>query len=234
MSVARFGTTLRRGGDVVIETFYPRRCAGCGRRGKWVCAACDAQVRRFAPPWCERCGAPSSLIPCRCAELTESLSVLRSAALDEGWLRHAVRSFKYAGESARAGHLGDLLPPLIAELPPFDALVPVPLHRGRQRKRGYNQARLLANAVNRATNQPVVEALVRFRATAQQVGLNAEARRANVREAFAVREGADISGGRFVLVDDVLTTGSTLGQCAETLVAAGAVWVGAVTLAREA
>jgi ComF family protein len=232
--MVRLGDSLRRGGDLVIETVYPRRCAGCGRRGQWVCAECDSQLRRFIPPWCERCGAPSSLVRCRCADLPQTLSVVRSAALDERWLGHAIRSFKYAGETARAGHLGEMLPPLLADLPPFDGLVPVPLHRLRQRKRGYNQAELLAKVAGRANGHQVVEALVRFRATAQQVGLNAEARRANVREAFAVREGVEISGGRFVLIDDVLTTGSTLGQCAETLVAAGAAWVGAVTLAREA
>jgi predicted amidophosphoribosyltransferase len=80
---------------------------------------------------------------------------------------------------------------------------------------------------------PVVDALLRTRPTDQQVGLGADARRANVRGAFAVTAGTDIQARRFVLVDDVLTTGSTLGNCAETLVAAGAAWVGAVTLARE-
>jgi ComF family protein len=163
-----------------------------------------------------------------------ALSVVRSVALDDGWLRHAIRSFKYAGETARADHLGALLIPLIIELPACDGLVPVPLHRLRQRKRGYNQAELLATVVSKGSGLQVLDALVRHRATAQQVGLNAEARRANVVGAFAVNDGTEITGGRFVLVDDVLTTGSTLGQCADVLIAAGAAWVGALTLAREA
>jgi ComF family protein len=225
---------LRRTGEVVVETVYPRRCAACGRRGQWVCEDCDRQLRRFTLPWCERCGAPPTLAPCRCAELTPSLSVIRSAALDEGWLGHAIRSFKYAGETARTDHLSEMLVPLIEVLPEFDALVPVPLHRLRRRKRGYNQAHLMATAVSRASSVQVLDALVRHRATAQQVGLNAEARRANVLEAFAVRDNVEVVERRFVLVDDVLTTGSTLGQCADTLVAAGAAWVGALTLAREA
>ena len=159
--------------------------------------------------------------------------MVRSVASDEGWLRDAIRSFKYQGESARAEHLGELLVPLLVDLTPFDALVPVPLHPRRERRRGFNQARLLARAAAKQLDAPVENVLVRTRSTGQQVGLDAEARRANVRGAFAVEDGRTCRGGRFVLVDDVLTTGSTLGNCAETLAAAGAVWVGAVTLARE-
>jgi ComF family protein len=232
--VRQFVKLLGIAGDAVVETLYPRRCAGCGRRGSWVCQDCDAALRPFARPWCERCGAPPLQISCRCAELAPELAVVRSAALDDGWLRAAVRSFKYSGETARAGHLAALLPPLLADLPSFDALVPVPLHPRRERRRGYNQARLLATAAGNRVTMPVEEALIRIRPTSQQVGLDAESRRANVRGAFLVKDDADVVGRRFVLVDDVLTTGSTLGNCAVTLVAGGAAWVGAVTLAREA
>ena len=225
---------LRIAADAAVETVYPRRCAGCGRRGVWVCHYCDAALRPFARPWCERCGAPPLQIACRCAELAADLTVVRSAALDDGWLRAAVRSFKYSGETARTGHLAGLLPPWLADLPSFDALVPVPLHPRRERRRGYNQARLIANAVGSQAPIPVEEVLIRTRQTDQQVGLDAESRRANVRGAFEVKEGAEVGGRRFVLVDDVLTTGSTLGSCAATLIAGGALWVGAVTLAREA
>jgi ComF family protein len=158
---------------------------------------------------------------------------VRSAAPDEGWLKAAIRSFKYQGESARAEHLGQLLVPILADLPAFDALVPVPLHASRERRRGYNQARLLAGVAGSQIPIPIVDALVRTRPTPQQVGLDAAARRANVQGAFAARRGVAIRGARYVLVDDVFTTGSTLGNCADTLIAAGAAWVGAVTLARE-
>ncbi|HKG27451.1 MAG TPA: ComF family protein [Thermomicrobiales bacterium] len=233
MLTRRVANFLRIAGGAAVETLYPRCCAGCGRRGNWVCHDCDAALRRFARPWCERCGAPPLQLSCRCADLVPALAVVRSAAPDDGWLRAAVRSFKYSGETARAEHLGALLLPLLADLPPFDALVPVPLHARRERRRGYNQARLLAHAAGKGSSIPIEEVLVRTRPTDQQVGLDADARRKNVRGAFAVNDGADISGRRFVLVDDVLTTGSTLGNCAETLVGGGAAWVGAVTLARE-
>jgi ComF family protein len=224
---------LRVAGDAIVETIYPRRCAGCGRRGQWVCDECDPSVRRFSRPWCERCGSPLGHAPCRCRDLFIELDAVRSVAFDEGWLRTAIRSFKYDGESARDAHLGELLVPLIADLPTFDALVPVPLHERRERQRGYNQARLLAEVAARRTSIPVANLLVRVRSTGQQVGLDAAARRANVDGAFAVAGGQILSGRRYVLIDDVLTTGSTLGNCAATLVAAGAAWVGAATLARE-
>jgi ComF family protein len=231
MSILR--QSIRTIGEAIVETIYPRRCAGCGRRGVWVCADCDDALARFQSPWCARCGAPPSRAACRCAELADALSAVRSAAPDEGWLRAAIRSFKYEGESARAGHLGMLLVPVVADLPAFDALVPVPLHASRERRRGYNQARMIAGVASAEAAIPLLDALARVRATPQQVGLDAAARRANVRGAFAVTPGVAIRDARLVLVDDVFTTGSTLGNCAETLVAAGAKWVGAVTLARE-
>lgn len=229
----RMTSLFRAAGDATVETLYPRRCAGCGRRGFWVCDDCDAALPRFARPWCDRCGTPSAQLPCRCGGLPDALAAVRSAAVDNGWLRMAVRSFKYGGESARAEHLGALLVPLLQDLPPFDALVPVPLHRQRERRRGYNQARLLAVVAAVAHAVSVDEVLLRTRPTGQQVGLDAVARRENVRGAFGIRFGALVEGRRFVLIDDVLTTGSTLGNCAETLLAAGAQWVGAATLARE-
>jgi ComF family protein len=233
-SLRRAAALARTSGNVLVETVYPRRCAGCGRRGAWVCADCDAALPRFARPWCERCGAPPAYAPCRCDGLTIALATVRSAAMDEGWLREAIRGFKYAGESARGDHLGALLEPLIADLSPIDTLVPVPLHPKRERQRGFNQARLLARRAGGDLAVPVADVLVRTRWTGQQVGLTAEARRENVRGAFAVRPRQDVEGRRIVLIDDVLTTGSTLANCAETLVGAGASWVGAVTLAREA
>ena len=217
----------------VRESLYPRRCAGCGRRGVWVCAACDAAVPRFAPPWCGRCGAPTGTVACRCPELPSSLDAVRSAGPYAGWLRSAILAFKYEGETDRAAHLGGLLLPAVADLWPADALVPVPLHPRRLRERGYNQATLLARTVGADHVPSIREALVRTRATDQQARLGAEERWENVRDAFAIGEGVDVRGLRILLVDDVLTTGATLGACAEALATAGAAKVVAVTLARE-
>jgi ComF family protein len=113
-----------------------------------------------------------------------------------------------------------------------DIVVPVPLHKRRLRRRGFNQAARLAHALSEQVNLTVDEGiLVRHRSTVAQVDLGAEQRRENVRDAFrCVSQGA--VGKHVLLVDDVLTTGSTLEACAEALRKGGASSVQALTLAR--
>jgi ComF family protein len=150
--------------------------------------------------------------------------------------REAVHAFKFGGRRRLAEPLGDLMAGIgLAALPGSrpDFLVPVPLHRRRERERGYNQALLLARRLAWAWGVPVAAGvLTRTGATAPQVDLDAPARRRNVRGAFAVTGWAKIAGLHLVLVDDVLTTGATVGECARCLVAAGASLVGVVTLSR--
>jgi ComF family protein len=114
----------------------------------------------------------------------------------------------------------------------WDALVPVPLHWARRWRRGFNQAEVLARAVARQHRLPVLRgSLRRLRATPPQQG-DIEARRRNVRDAFAVTAGTDVAGLRLLLVDDVFTTGATVDACARVLLRAGAADVGVLTLAR--
>lgn len=223
----------RRAAGFLVDVVFPRRCAGCLRRGTWLCEECDAALPRFQPPWCSRCGAPIGKHTCQCSELPPAVNAVRSAAAYDGWLREAIQSFKYHGETARAEHLAALLVPLLTDLEPFDYLCPVPLHPKRQRRRGYNQSRLLADGAARIGGFRIEEVAVRVRETHQQAKLGANARQANVQGAFAVSPAVTVQGARIVLVDDVLTTGATLGSCASALVSAGAASVAAVTLARE-
>lgn len=165
--------------------------------------------------------------------LAADLALLRSAGPFDGWLRRAVIAFKYEDETARATPLGDLLRGALEEVDGLDGLVPVPLHARRRRERGYNQAALLCDRVGATIGIPTLDVLARERETRAQVGLGAEARRANVAGAFGMAPGRNVTGLRLALVDDVCTTGSTLAACAAVLVAAGAVEVVAATLARE-
>lgn len=216
----------------ISDVVYPRRCAGCGHRGAWVCTLCVDTVPMIREIACWRCGVPPD-VDCLCREIHPGLDMIRTAAWFEGWLRSAVTSFKYEGEKARAGHLAALAQ---HHMPAFGAdvcLTAVPLHRSRERRRGYNQSALLASQLSQMSGVANERCLRRVVATRRQVGLSADERTINVRGAFALEPLATALGRRFVLVDDVFTTGSTLGECAETLKRAGAVWVGALTIARE-
>jgi ComF family protein len=216
-----------------VDLVYPRRCAGCGRRGTWLCLRCEGELERFSLPWCPRCGVPIAINHCQCRDVPASLDHVRSVGPFAGWLRSAIIQFKYHGEWGRAEHLAPLLANACRDLPSVDAVVPVPLHASRLRSRGFNQSSLLAQHIAPTLSAPVADILVRSRPTQAQARLGAEHRRANVAGAFALRPNPHREARACLLIDDVITTGATLAACADTLRAAGAVVVGAATLARE-
>jgi ComF family protein len=151
-------------------------------------------------------------------------------------VREALHAFKFRGRRALAAPLGDLLVEAMEGRLPAGApalLVPVPLHPRRERERGFNQAALLARRVGRAWRIPARDGvLVRAVATPSQTELDAAARRANVRDAFRLRRPDLVTGRHVLLVDDILTTGATLSECARCLRAGGATVVGVLTVAR--
>lgn len=209
------------------------RCAGCRRRGVWVCQDCDAAIARFRQPWCLGCGLPVDRYRCACHELPPGVTAMRSVGPYSGWLRDAILAFKYQDEWARVEHLAPVMLDALVNSDPFDGLVAVPLHPKRLRERGYNQSAILADALGQQLGKPCLRAVERVRATPRQVGLGADERRSNVTGAFVARTDVSVEGLSVLLVDDVVTTGSTLGECATVLRAAGAREVRAVTLARE-
>lgn len=158
----------------------------------------------------------------------------------EGGLRGLVHLLKYERVIPVAPVLGGMLASAIADLLPGcgDAtplIVPVPLHKSKRSERGFNQAELIARAAVKRLPQPVQIAsgvLVRQRATISQVGLSREQRIANVSDAFRVRDRRRVQGRTVIVVDDVMTTGTTLSECARVLKQAGAEQVWAATVAR--
>jgi len=151
----------------------------------------------------------------------------------EGVLRELIHLFKYARVKTLAQPLADLLSLALPREQRFDAVTPVPLHWRRQWARGFNQSDLLAQAIARRCCIPVTRALRRARATLTQAGLSNTARRQNVVAAFRCRPVArTLSGKRVLLIDDVMTTGSTAAACARALKSAGAAKVALLTVAR--
>ena len=226
-----------------LDLVFPPLCPVCdemlgaGRRDP-LCGACWEGLERIAPPWCRCCGAPLGIegLCGACRIRRPRFAYARAAALYGDLVREAIHAFKFGGRRGLANPLGDLLAGLgLSALPGAapDVLVPVPLHPRRARARGYNQALLLARRIERAWGVPVVaNALLRAVPTLPQADLDAAARRRNVRDAFAVSRPERITGRHVVLVDDVLTTGATAGECARSLYRAGAAAVGVLTVAR--
>ncbi len=221
-----------------VDLLFPPRCQVCGTPEAFpLCERCWLEFPRIERPVCQVCGRPLRgppdllfvCVPCR--HRRNPLRV-RAFGRYEGRLRDAVHALKYRGRLALADPLGCALAQLLAqdarEAAP-DALVPVPLHPRREARRGFNQAEELARAVGRYLHRPARRVLVRVRDTPSQTELDEDERRRNVRGAFAVRE--SVRGLRLVLVDDVVTTGSTLAECAAALRAAGAAEVLGVALA---
>ena len=204
-------------------------------------------MRILAAPFCRTCGdsLPSwrvisvALEQCpRCRRAESAVDAARAAGAYEGSLRAILHAFKYEGRRALAGPLAAMMRAAGADiLVGADWVVPVPLHPWRRMRRGFNQADDLA----RRLDAPMLRALRRARATSAQTGLNAAARRRNVRRAFGLspflshaRRQRLLKDRIVVLVDDVRTTGATLEACAAVLKGAGVGEVRAVTVARAA
>lgn len=227
MTAAFLARTLEKFADLV----FPRLCVGCGAHGRYFCARCaPPHPDTTACPVCARDLDDWQIHPlCR-----KRLPLAKLVALGdyEGPLAKAIAEVKYQFSSSILGELAPIAAPAL--LPEWRAaeaaLVPVPLHPGRQAWRGFNQSAMLAEHLAKLGGLTVATAIQRTRETPPQVGLGASRRRENVTDAFAPNGAAP---EHVVLVDDVTTTGSTLGECARVLLANGSKRVDAFVLAHE-
>ncbi len=221
---------------LLLDLIFPSRCVGCGLRGVDLCPDCLATVRPLDPASCPRCGRASRLggLCPTCSRYEGPLAGIRAASPYEGVVRQAIHSFKYRHRQTLAEPLSQLIDREISRRPlHLDLLVPVPLHPHRRTERGYNQSALLAVKLGERLGAPVAGILERTRETAAQAGLKARERQTNVRGAFRCTSGAELSGRRVGIVDDVCTTGATLEDCARALHDAGCASVWGIVVARD-
>lgn len=207
-----------------------------------ICPTCRERLPLVLSPICTLCGIPFSSAggDHRCGACINNpphFDVARAPFLYEGAIRELIHSFKYD----RRTHLRYPLAILAMESAQAfmtyspQLVIPVPLHKSRLRQRGFNQAVLFGKMLSQGLSLPMVpDALTRIRPTEPQINLNAADRHLNVRGAFAVKRPAAVAGKQVLLLDDVMTTGSTMDECAKELKRAGAVAVVAATIARTA
>ena len=234
---------LRRLAGFALDLLLPPRCLKCGGEVAatgTLCPACWRAITFLGAPCCACCGTPFAFAMgegALCGACTRNHPPYRQARAvmryDEA-SRGLILAFKHGDRLHGAPAFGAWMLRAGAELlAEADLLVPVPLHWTRLFQRRYNQAALLAHAIRSAGGPPVgADWLLRRRRTPSQGRLNPQSRERNVQGAFALRRGRDVRGRRIVLVDDVLTTGATVGECARLLRRHGAGRVDVLTLAR--
>jgi competence protein ComFC len=241
----------RKWGGRALDLLYPPRCVVCGLKlsdARALCDACDADMPRLEEPFCESCGEafPGQIdgpFDCpNCCKLKFHFEFARPAMVRDERTLDMIHRLKYTRELHLAKDLGRLAAESFADprlAPALDGcwpLVPVPLHRGRLQHRHFNQAAEISRVLAIHTRLPVIHALHRIRSTEHQTALTRAQRLENLHGAFSLSRAGHrqvgVSTAGAVLVDDVLTTGSTVDECAKTLRRAGFQQILVVTVMR--
>ena len=243
---------LTAASDALVSVIFPADCRICGEvltdsRRVPICPKCFASFERIPSTVCETCGCPLSGLPLKegqprlcpaCQNKTYGFDCARSFAIYEGPLVRAILLLKFEQIEPLGAWFAERLSEVMSEEGgrfAADVVVPVPLHRQRERERGYNQAALISKPLAKRLRLPhKALLLMRTKARPGKRILTLEERWESVRGAFATRPGSQVDNLRVLLVDDVLTTGATLDACARALREAGAKSVVGLTVARAA
>ena len=229
-------TILSKVADSILDLLFPLTCGVCGREGHVLCPGCEAAAPRLERPYCPTCAAPGPTGLCeQCAAVRLAIDGIRAPYLMERVIRELVYSLKYRHVRAVAPELARLLATYLeSNTIPGQVIVPVPLHARRLRERGYNQSELLARELSKWSGIPIeTRALRRTRNTPPQVDMEShDERKRNTEGAFECV--SEMEGVSVLLIDDVVTTGSTMSACAAALKTAGAGSVWGLAPARQA
>lgn len=239
-------SVIRQIGQGFKELFFPDRdlCPVCRREpSEWggLGTQCFSRISLINEPICQKCGRPLRL-KSAAAQLCEQCSTsryyfsqARAVALYEGALREDLADLKYRYRPELGWALGLLLVEWVKlhrDFQTFDFIIPIPIHSRKLALRGYNQAELLANPLQRYLGIALKnDIIIRDKFTESQSGLDRTRRFANINEAFRVVDARSLAGKKILLVDDILTTGATASEASRVLLRAGALEVKVLTLA---
>ena len=226
---------LKRTSLALLDLVLPEYCVVCGREGSYLCANCETDLPPLQKPFCFLCASPRVPQLCEsCRRSAPAFDSVRAPYEFRGSARQMVHDLKYRHVRIAVPYVARLLAAYLERNPyPIDAYCPVPLHPRRERSRGFNQSELMAQHLSKLTGVPVdTTALRRTRNTPPQVSMESPGdRHSNIADAFECP--SDIEGRRYMLIDDVVTTGSTMSACADALKDAGAANVWGLAFARQ-
>lgn len=227
-------TISKRG---LLDLIFPVPCTVCGQFSEDICPKClldIPKIRMNVCPGCERIIDNNNFCPkCR-SQFHPIKKLIHLGDFDNPVLHKAICGLKYNERKHIAATLGAILANRIKDTRfDFDVLVPIPIHKSRLRKRGYNQSEEIVIAIAQVTQKPILLNLIKIKETEPQASLNKVQREKNVIGCFAVINSSEFAGKNVLLIDDVITTGTTLKTAGEVLKRVGAKKIFAATLARE-
>jgi len=233
--------------DDILDFVYPQHCAICkkhlNREEKDVCEACWNSLVTLPDPFCPYCRSFYEPGDTKCGfcqsvgKIIEDhkITLVRSLGRFDDYYKELIHRFKYGKKIPLGKRLGQRLGETINDDSYFlecHFLIPVPLHKSRYRERGFNQSEIIAEEISKITNVPVLKnALKRKKNTKDQTNLSPQQREENVSGAFVVTQPEMVNDKRIILVDDVITTGATMNECAQMLKQAGAEKIIGMTIA---
>ncbi len=212
-------------GKRLLDLLFPQRCCFCGKICKEEkCSSCAKQIVYIVEPRCKKCGRPvrydDQEYCYECQKLTHFYEQGKNIWLHKNPVNTSIYQFKYHNRRIYGEYYAKEMYRLFQkdiQAWKIDVIIPVPLHKSRRRKRGYNQAEILAKALGKLADISVdTKVIVRKKSTKAQKELDAKSRRKNLKNAFEILH-TQYEGKNILLIDDIYTTGSTIDAVAETL-----------------